>query len=284
MMTTLTTMPSSSEGKRNKKTKALNGLLSATALGLFLEGCGSTSTSATESCTLNGRSVDCSVLLREAAPSPAASAEALAQGGGQENAELLAPAVASASALEVEGAELSAENVDNLVGGSDADTLNGGEGVDTTSYANSDEGDEVDPSVDNEENLASTEDDTDVVAQNFDIIEGTNGNDVLQGGAGANVYVFNEGDGEDTVVEVAEEGVVNTLKFEGDYEASDFSFERSSEDGKDLVIIADTDGDGTAENEVTLENYFTSETGTEIAYSIVVQINDGEAFAPSLEG
>ena len=284
MTTTLTTMSRSSEGKRNRKTTALNALLSATALGLFLEGC----SLATRACTYNGRRIDCDEYDRLTA-SPVASADSLAQGGEQEGAELLAPAVASASALGVEGAELSAEASESggdelLVGSSDADTLDGGESVDTVSYADSDEDDEVDLSEDNEENFVSTEDDTTVVAQNDDIIEGTSGNDVLQGGAGANTYVFSEGDGEDTVVEVAEEGVVNTLRFEGDYETSDFSFERSSEDAKDLVVIADTDGDGEAENEVTLEGYFISETSSETAYSIVVQINDEEAFVPSLEG
>ena len=117
-----------------------------------------------------------------------------------------------------------------------------------------------------------------------DTLNGGEGADTLFGGTGADTYVFGEGDGADTIVEVAEEGVVNTLKFEGDYEVSDFSFARSSEDGTDLVIVADTDGDGQAENEVTLKGYFVSETSIETVYSIELQINDEEAFVPSLEG
>ena len=113
------------------------------------------------------------------------------------------------------------------------------------------------------------------------IVEG--GSDVLQGSAGADTYVFTEDGGANTIIEVAAEDVVNTLKFEGDYEASDFSFERGGEDGRDLIVIADTNGDGQAENEITLADYFVSETGSENLYTIMVQINDGEAFTPSVD-
>ncbi len=306
MTTTLTTMPSSSEGKRNKKTKALNGLLSATALGLFLEGCkSSTSTSSsTRECIYNGETVTCdeydrltSDLTSDFSSGSSSSSSSgttigdstISSGGsctinGRPCSDVFSSVVV-ASALGQNG-----KSVDNLLkGSSDTNTLVS-EGSDSAGYADFDEDDENDLSESNDDDDVATDDSQDndnvdvVVAEIDDTIEGTNGNDVLQGGTGADTYVFSEGDGKDTVVEVVEEGAVNTLRFEGDYEASDFSFERSSEDGKDLVIIADTDGDGSAENEVTLENYFASETGTEIAYSIVVQINDGETFTPSLEG
>ena len=117
-----------------------------------------------------------------------------------------------------------------------------------------------------------------------DTLDGEEGTDTLLGGTGADTYVFAAGDGADVIVEVGEAGVVNTLKFEGDYQASDFSFQRSDEDGTDLVVIADTDGDGQAENEVTLDGYFVSESSTETAYSIEIQINDQEAFVPVVEG
>ena len=117
-----------------------------------------------------------------------------------------------------------------------------------------------------------------------DTLNGEEGTDTLLGGHGADTYLFAEGDGADTIIEVVEQDVVNTLKFEGDYEASDFSFVRDSEDSTDLVIVVDTNGDGDAENEVTLEGYFVSDTSEETAYSIEIQINENTAFLPAIEG
>ena len=196
---------------------------------------------------------------------------------------------------------------DILEGRGGADILDGGEGTDSASYANSDDPVSVDLSAGTGEG-GDAEGDTFVSIENLvgsahddsltgdaeanalygmagaDTLEGKGGDDLLVGGTGADTYLFAEGDGADTIVEVAEEGVVNTLRFEGDYEVSDFSFARAGEDGTDLVIVADTDGDGQAENEVTLDGYFVSETSTETVYSIELQINDEEAFVPSVEG
>ena len=70
------------------------------------------------------------------------------------------------------------------------------------------------------------------------------------------------------------------MRFYYEDEVSEFSF---AEDGTDLVITVDTDGDGQAENVVTLKGYFVSETSIETVYSIDLRINDGDAFAPSVE-
>ena len=211
---------------------------------------------------------------------------------------------------------LGAESPDRLEGGGGADTLNGGEGYDIAIYENSDDpvivdlsagtgegGDaEGDTLVGIEGIFGSAYDDTltgDAEANllvgraGADTLEGKGGTDDLNGGLGADTYIFGEGDGADTVVEVAEEGVVNTLRFNGNYEVSDFSYARQGSnafltlggpEGGDLVITVDTDGEGQAENEVTLFFYFVSETSTETTYSIELQINDEEAFVPSVEG
>ena len=310
---------SSREGKRNRKAQALSALLSASALGLFLEGCGGSdesSSSSSGSSSFYGRrcysdpgglfQVSCSSSRARyesygaplgVASASAATVEALAlsiEGGSQSNA---GDAVVLVGSDEGESLLGSASD-DFLEGLGGADILDGGDGADTASYTSSDVGVAVDLSTGKGEK-GDAEGDIFVSIENLvgsahgdsltgdaeaNTLEGGGGDDTLVGGAGADTYVFAEGDGANTIVEVGEEGVVNTLRFEGDYEVSDFSFARSSEDGTDLVIVADTDGDGQAENEVTLEGYFVSETGAETAYSIELQINDEEAFVPSLEG
>ena len=325
MMTNLTT---SSEGKRNKKTKALNGLLTATAIGLFLEGCstGTTSTDTTStdttstdttstdttstdtpstdttstdttstdttstytytprpstitsggSCTINGRPCSEYGFTESIPPSGQEVAELLAAGlSPQEIATLLASQESSESSDGSDG--------DLLASSSETETLESG-GGDSVGYGSSDEdnAEGEENSAEGENSQEGSEDNDVVVAENDDSI-GEGGSDVLQGSAGADTYVFTEDGGANTIIEVAAEDVVNTLKFEGDYEVSDFSFERGSENGRDLIVIADTDGDGQAENEITLADYFVSETGNENLYTIMVQINDGEAFTPSMD-
>ncbi len=54
-----------------------------------------------------------------------------------------------------------------------------------------------------------------------DLLGGGYGNDYLDGGTGADTYGFLVGDGSDTIVDTP--GDVMTLRFEGAYEAADFS-------------------------------------------------------------
>ena len=335
---------SSREGKRNRKTQALSALLSASALGLFLEGCSTPSDTIADAnnllndiSDLTDRINSSSVTTYDARPgdnliiddtearitfdtnrvggrftlstsyysyefdytregdnliveAPSKDGQgtirveivdyflnpgnfdlvynAFGFGGSPLYSDLTVPSRlpdTSASALAASVASLSDEgSVTLLVGSEDNDILQGRDGADTL--------------------LGRDGNDILEGRGGADTLNGGEGADTLFGGTGADTYVFGEGDGADTIVEVAEEGVVNTLKFEGDYEVSDFSFARSSEDGTDLVIVADTDGDGQAENEVTLKGYFVSETSIETVYSIELQINDEEAFVPSVEG
>ena len=167
------------------------------------------------------------------------------------------------------------EGNDILEGGDGADTLNGGEGDDTL------KGD-----------------------GGTDKLRGGYGKDTLEGGAGADTYIFNKDEGteahsggilaEDTVREVEGEveGVddINILHFiNGGYpivttgnrgiDPKGFTFER---EGTDLVVVArERDGqygvEGTSYNQVNrvkLEGYYTTESGTETAYTVHVQIGD----------
>ena len=282
------------EGKRNKKAQALSALLSAGALGLFLEGCdGNTSTSSGRTCysdPLGNTRVSCD--------SPVAfyySTSSPLNVGSDSTSNNVALSIEGAS--EGEGSsETSAGDTEQgddavvLEGSASDDILEGrgGYGADTAGYAESDDlsADTIERSDAEDDALVGLTGNAEANAlygsTGADTIDGAEGADTLQGGTGADTYVFAEGDGADTIIEVVEQDVVNTLRFEGDYEASDFSFVRDSEDGTDLVIVVDTDGDGQAENEVTLDGYFVSETSEETAYSIEIQLDAGEAFVPTL--
>ncbi|MCP4993566.1 MAG: hypothetical protein GY934_07250, partial [Gammaproteobacteria bacterium] len=66
-----------------------------------------------------------------------------------------------------------------------------------------------------------------------DVIEGGTSNDVLYGGAGNDSYVFQAGDGRDTVEEASEIGSDDLVQYEGSITRNDLWFWQS---GDDLVI------------------------------------------------
>ena len=208
---------------------------------------------------------------------------------------------------------------DILNGGAGADRLDGGAGTDTASYATSNYAVRVslalaDQTVKRQDRTDDAAGDTLISIENLigsegadvltgdagpntlsggansdelyggggaDTLTGGSGADELYGGAGADTYIFNIGDGQDNIYEVVEQNVVNTMKFVGDYEASDFSSKRSDYDGRELEITVDTDSDttNTPQHIVILKNYFATTTSTDPLYSIEIQINDGTPFA-----
>ena len=324
---------SSREGKRNRKTQALSALLSASALGLFLEGCGSGPSGSgggggsglgSQRTQTGGTGEDIyvlvssdNVLISDSDTSGTGTVTFLDANLVAFDTNLIGTAYSSSGDFTF------TRSGENLF--IDAVSIDGQGPIRVEiedyflrpsafvfSYNSSTSADTVVPTFfDVPSNVATasalsasvaslsdagsvtlivgSEDGEELLgSEGNDILQGLGGDDTLNGGTGADTYVFGEGNGEgegaDTIVEVAEEGVVNTLRFEGDYEVSDFSFARSSEDGTDLVIVADTDDDGQAENEITLDGYFVSETSAETAYSIELQINDEEVFVPSVEG
>jgi Ca2+-binding RTX toxin-like protein len=89
-------------------------------------------------------------------------------------------------------------------------------------------------------------DDTLDAAAGDDVLTGGTGSDTLRGGAGRDAYVFNPGDGIDTIADAAEAGVGNIVVFGDGIVAGDLSFRM---DGGTLAIRY---GEG---DEVRVPNY-----------------------------
>lgn len=120
---------------------------------------------------------------------------------------------------------------DDVLEGKDADTLRGGEGNDTL-IAHSD-----------------------TWRQNQNTLEGGKGNDTLYGGFGDDTYVFNLGDGTDTIIERRQgeaysnvEASNDTLAFGEGIVTDDLTFIRSGSD----LLIRHTNGS----DSITVQNWF----------------------------
>ncbi|WP_280513962.1 calcium-binding protein [Ruminiclostridium herbifermentans] len=84
-----------------------------------------------------------------------------------------------------------------------------------------------------------------------DIFEGLGGNDYLSGGLGNDTYIFNRGDGQDTISDVDKtDGNIDTIVFGENIVGSDLLFTRV---GNNLKIIID----GT-EDSITILNYYSN--------------------------
>ncbi len=130
---------------------------------------------------------------------------------------------------------------DTLYGSSQADTINGLAGNDTI-YA--DDGD--------------------------DTIIGGEGNDVLEGGYGDDTYVFNLGDGQDTI---NDSKGTNSLQFGDGITASNLLF--TSTNGQDLIVrLVDAQGKPTGDT-ITIEKIFSNS-----AYGIAqIKFSDGTSLS-----
>ncbi len=165
-----------------------------------------------------------------------------------------------------------AEGNDTLYGGGGVDSLYGGKDDDTYIVDNdttlvkemADEGiDTVLASVDytltnhvenltltGTENLSGTGNTMDniIIGNSGDnIIEGKKGNDTLQGGEGSDTYVFNRGDGEDTIIESGSTyKFTDAISFGTGINVEDVKFTKS---GNDLIVsIIGTD------NKITIKD------------------------------
>ena len=99
-----------------------------------------------------------------------------------------------------------------------------------------------------------------------DTLIGGEGNDHLTGNDGADTYVFSKGFGQDTVYNYDSDNSVDTLRFTDGWKASDFHFIRS---GNDLLIKAKT-----GEEQVRVTSYFVSDATTPHAVN-QIEFDDG---------
>ena len=140
------------------------------------------------------------------------------------------------------------EDDDIGFGGSGNDTLDGGIGTDTllggsgNDYLNGQDG--------NDHLFGESGNDTLSGGNGNDTLVGGAGNDTLYGGAGNDVFVFNRGDGQDTIQMLDDVNGIDTLSFGIDISLDDLRLEKS---GNDLIIRV-----GTGEDQVKQVNWFYS--------------------------
>ncbi len=195
------------------------------------------------------------------------------------------------------------DDVDTLHGGDDADILNGDNGGDTLNgdagndtlnggngydFLNGGEGNDILNGGTGNDELNGDE--------GNDELNGDEGNDELNGGAGIDTYLFNNGDGTDTIL-AANDGVGNKLVFATsgtDYDASDFTFIRGTlDDNGDfaqastagnndlrIVVKGDPNDDTVFDNTVFIKGYYA--TGDDNAYTIYHTSEEaGNAIGPA---
>lgn len=137
--------------------------------------------------------------------------------------------------LETQGNDIldGEDGDDTLVGAGGDDTLFGGEGQDNLQGGNGD---------DTLEGEAG--DDTLFGNEGNDILSGGSGDDTVNGGSGDDIYIFNVGDGHDTLSDM--EGA-NTLRFGAGIAPADIAFSRI---GNDLVLALNGSAD-----QLTIQNW-----------------------------
>ena len=116
---------------------------------------------------------------------------------------------------------------DYLIGGKGNDTLDGGDGLDD--LYGGDGNDTLRGGKDKDYLLGGAGNDTLEGGSGDDVLTGGTGNDILKGGLGNDIYIFNRGDGEDTIDESAYEQVRESYT---EYRWTDGSVTQSLHDGK----------------------------------------------------
>ena len=149
---------------------------------------------------------------------------------------------------------------DEIYGNKGSDTLNGGYGNDTL-YG--DDGDDTligNSGNDtlyggNGDDIIKGDEDDDKLYGDYgnDTLIGGNGNDLLDGGYGNDTYIFNRGDGNDTIYDM---NGLDTVKFGKNINKEDLSFKREL----DRLIIYIKDKNGINSDSVTIQNFFSANT------------------------
>ncbi len=119
---------------------------------------------------------------------------------------------------------------DTIVGGPGCDNLNGGDGNDTLDGGAGH--DTLDGGVGNDVLIGGSGNDILTGSDGDDLLDGGPGNDSLSGGAGNDTYLFNRGDGRDTIIEPGW-GTMDTLRLGAGIAPSDVNLRRV---GYDLYL------------------------------------------------
>ncbi|WP_321778676.1 calcium-binding protein [Sulfurimonas sp.] len=151
---------------------------------------------------------------------------------------------------------------DNITTGSGDDTIDGGSGNDVISSGDGD--DNI---------LGGLDADTLIAGRGNDTLTGGKGNDNLQGGLGNDTYVFNRGDGQDTITDSYRYGSAgnDTLKFGEGISKDDLIAVAS---GNDMIIALREDGKTFSElsDKVTVKNWLNVNNRVEN-----IQLSDGSS-------
>ena len=149
---------------------------------------------------------------------------------------------------------------DEIYGNKGSDTLNGGYGNDTlygddgndTLIGNS--GNDTLYGGNGDDIIKGDEDDDKLYGDyGNDTLIGGNGNDLLDGGYGNDTYIFNRGDGNDTIYDM---NGLDTVKFGKNINKEDLSFKREL----DRLIIYIKDKNGITSDSITIQNFFSVNT------------------------
>ncbi|WP_304487918.1 calcium-binding protein, partial [Dyella sp. EPa41] len=167
---------------------------------------------------------------------------------------------------------------DVLVGDAGTDTLNGGAGDDV--LVGGAGNDVLDGGNGSNRLLGGSGDDTLKVATNAtnNVFIGGTGDDVLYGSYYSDTYVFNLGDGRDTIVETGSyNGVIDVLAFGEGIQASDITMTKR---GADLVFVH-----ANGQDEVAVKDWFssTASSGYENSTHLIEQVTFADGMVWALE-
>jgi Ca2+-binding RTX toxin-like protein len=146
---------------------------------------------------------------------------------------------------------------DKLYGGSGNDALSGGDGKDT-----------LDGGDGNDIIEGGTGDDALTGGEGDDVLRGGEGSDLLNGGLGSDVYLWNPGDGNDTINIERADGDIKSLRF-GEGVSPDELYLRR--DGNDMLITLTTTGEI-----ITIKDWFIDDHTHRLNR---VEFADGSAWA-----
>jgi len=160
--------------------------------------------------------------------------------------------------------------VDIMSGGGGIDRLYGGAGNDV--LHGDDDGDYLLGEDDEDELLGGAGNDNLSGGNGDDILTGGTGNDTLSGDSGSDTYVFNLGDGQDSISNYeANSDIIDTLRFGEGISVSDLVFTPS---GNHLLITIN----GTTD-QISLSNHF---SGSDGFYAIdSIEFADGSSLTPA---